>query len=96
MVAAFEPINGKIVIPNVGLLVNAYVAHIKSQKSAVLIKGSDLEHYDLNLLAQHGSRDVKVINIPKGHAAFTFEEDQKPYVGGSYTSVFVLELAKCN
>ena len=95
VVAAFELIDGKIVIPNVGLLVNAYVAHTKSQKG-VMMKGSDLEHYDLNLLAQHGSRDVKVINIPKGHAAFTFEEDQKPYVGGSYTSVFVLELAKCN
>ena len=92
MVSAFEPIKGKIVIPNVGLLVNAYVAHTKSHKG-FMMKGSDLEHYDLNLLAQHGSRDVKVINIPKGHAAFTFEEDQKPYVGGRYTSVFVLELA---
>ena len=94
MVAPFKPINGKIVIPNVGLLVNEYVAHTKSQKGAIMMKGSDLEHYDLNLLAQHGSQDVKVTSIPKGHAAFTFEEDQKPYVGGSHTSVFVLELAK--
>ena len=57
MVSAFEPIKGKIVIPNVGLLVNAYVAHTKSHKG-FMMKGSDLEHYDLNLLAQHGSRDV--------------------------------------
>ena len=69
MVAAFELIDGKIVIPNVGLLVNAYVAHTKSQKGAIMMKGSDLEHYDLNLLAQDGLQDVKVTSIPKGHAA---------------------------
>ena len=66
--------------------------YTKSQKS-VMMKGSDLEHYDLNLLAQDGPRDVKVTSIPKGHAAFIFEEDQKPYVEGSHTKVFVLELA---
>ena len=62
MVSAFEPIKGKIVIPNVGLLVNAYVAHTKSHKG-FMMKGSDLEHYDLNLLAQDGPRDVKVTSI---------------------------------
>ena len=94
MVSAFEPIKGKIVIPNVGLLVNAYVAHAKSQKGAIMMKGSELEHYDLNLLAQDGPRYVKVTSIPKGYAAFTFVDDQGPYVEGSHTSVFVLELAK--
>ena len=95
MVSAFELIDSKIVIPNVRLLVNAYVAHTKSQKGAMM-KGSDLEHYDLEHCAQDGPRDVKATSIPKGHAAFIFDEDQKPHVGGSYTSVFVLELAKCN